>query len=127
MNRPIAIGDMIVLNNKSQCNIGSIVLIKSEWHKSTGWRNFETPIMIMTKQGTRHLSLDDIKTIRKPRKGGAEARAIVAMLARNVHKKAIHLHRALKPDATYREIYMMLRNTDASRYLKAKSMLGETK
>jgi len=76
--RPFKVGDMVVSNSS---DIGVIKLIKLEWAKQSGWRVFEKPLIVGFNAGTRHYSEDEIKTIRNPRKGSADARAIVAISA----------------------------------------------
>ena len=71
--RPFEIGDLVVTKTGE---IGTVLVVR--FHKNI---HTEYDLIISTDDCTRWCRRDDIKTHRKPRKGGKEARDIVAMLA----------------------------------------------
>jgi hypothetical protein len=75
--RPFEKGDLVITTDSK---IGKVMLVKTEWAKDKGWREFEKPLIVMFEHGTQHCTIEYIKHIRKPRPGGKEARDIVAML-----------------------------------------------
>ena len=72
--RPFEIGDLVVTKTGE---IGTVLVVR--FHKNI---HTEYDLIISTDDCTRWCRRDDIKTHRKPRKGGKEARDIVAAILR---------------------------------------------
>jgi hypothetical protein len=77
--RPFAVGDMVISTNGE---VGILRSIKYQWIMGDGETNFANPLLVTFGCSTRHYPVSHIKHIRKPRKGGKEARDIVAIVAR---------------------------------------------
>ena len=123
-NRPFEVGDLII--SKRYGNGFGVVVSISDSEKSgkAVFDGTDYEKVFLTETGIfKYFDLEKIKTIRRPRKGNAESRAIVAMLARNVHKKALQLHSYTKHEVQFKKIYNVLRECDSGLYVKAKSML----
>ena len=123
--RPFAEGDLVIVPKFGARTLKIIDRIKFNPNMA-GLTDKDTTICLKPYGQCKP---SDIKTIRKPRKGGKEARDIVAMLLRetlNV-RRLIHLTHKLKSEkATYEDIlcayddvYYGLKTAE-----KAKTMLG---
>lgn len=127
MSRPFSIGDLVVLRNGFTGRISS--------SQSAGY-------ILVVIGSTNYQVMDcEIKTIRKPREGSKDSRAIVAMLARRYHKTlsniiGVWLEFTEKgdKDETMRDYWTKRKggafntfNENCLCYLKAKAMIKESK
>lgn len=123
--RPFAKGDMVVCKIDGVTQIGRIKRYDNYFAVS--------PLFVIFDGFELWVKRHEVKTIRKPRKGGKEGRDIVAMLGREYHKDMrwllfnIKLRDNNKDDLI--DYWDNRKNKDMSYisgnlYLKAKSMLG---
>jgi len=120
--RPFAVGDMVVCHLKDGSRVGVIKTINPYFVKS--------PCFIDFGIFSLWIPNDHIITIRKPRKGGKEARDIVAMVGTELHKKLLeeckdyYQFHDLKKSYWANRKARLLCKTERRLFLKAKSMLG---
>ena len=95
MSRQFEKNDFVIHNNGSKGVVNEV-------------RNTSVLILCFATNEENFILKDNIKTIRKPRKGNAESRAIVAMLARESRCK---ISRSLHIQATelYKKAKLMLK------------------
>ena len=91
--RPFEVGDLVVFKNG---DVGVLKSIDFKWRKDVGVVDIENPLLILSKNCTRHYAESDVKHIRTPRKDSAEARAIVAIAAAYYRAKLNKRLRACK-------------------------------
>jgi hypothetical protein len=126
MNRPFEVGDMVILVNNEVGIISSLAM------KQMPFVEFENGDYF-------HFHENNIKTIRTPRQGSTESRAIVAMLAREYKKSLAEILKTWinlyetnfdnEEDAKKdywkkrKSLIFTLHNYTYKCYIKAKSML----
>ena len=88
MSRPFAVGDLLILADTTQCELISFSIQKHTVSKE--FKAGDTTLSIKIRSGNEcgmyFENANNVKTIRTLRKGGKEARDIVAMLAKFANK-----------------------------------------
>jgi len=91
--RPFEAGDLLILNDSTQCELMSFSIQKHTI--STEFRSGDVLLDVKIYSGkwygTYFENGNNVKTIRKPRKGGKEARDIVAMVGREHHRYLLNM------------------------------------
>jgi len=121
MSRPFEVGDMVVLTDRE---LGFVIETNNWGHFPIAIKSEENGVYSVNKMGYfgdcgRMIRI--VKHIRKPRKGSAEARAIVAMLAKE-HRKSLHYAINAFGEGSIKQLLGADKKVNSA-YRKAKEML----
>ena len=124
-NRPLEVGDMVVIRNRGKISEGLIAgvykhRIAVRFNNKAGCQEYV--ISTMRNSANKDSDCNKVICIRKPRKGNAESRAIVAMLAIEC-RKALSVKKQDYESEFKRGARCKDKTSKLRLYEKAKSML----